>query len=141
MAAGDVQGLREAKAAFSRLPEVARARLGDATRVTASEIVRNAIPNVPVRYGFLKRHLASKFNARTGVAKAGVTSGVERDPKTGKAVNPAKYAKFAEFGTVHHAAQPFMLPAAEGQADPYLSRCKAAGKMIERDLSTSARTI
>jgi HK97 gp10 family phage protein len=136
MAAGDVLGLREAKAAFKRLPAVVRERIGDATRITVAEIARGAASRVPVRYGFLKRHIASTFSAQTGVGKVGITPGVERLPDSGRVVNPATYAHFPELGTRRMPAEPFMLPAAEAEKAAYLERCKAAGRGIERDMAT-----
>jgi hypothetical protein len=40
-----------------------------------------------------------------------------------------------EFGTVNMSAEPFMIPSAESERMPYLQRCKAAGRHIERDMS------
>lgn len=48
-------------------------------------------------------------------------------------IRPSRYAHLVEFGTRHASAEPFMMPAAESQKQPYLERCRAQGPKIERD--------
>jgi hypothetical protein len=50
-------------------------------------------------------------------------------------IRPARYAHLIEFGTVHFAAEPFMMPATAAQKDPHLQRWRAAGRALERDLA------
>jgi HK97 gp10 family phage protein len=53
---------------------------------------------------------------------------------------PSRRAHFVEFGTRRMPAEPFMIPAAESQVQPYLARCMAAGKQAEQDLSVGRFT-
>jgi HK97 gp10 family phage protein len=140
--AGRVQGLRAAKAAFQALPEAVRDRTNDATETTVREIVRLAgariLASPSIRTRALLGSLAWKLNRKTGRGTAGVKSGtvnVVGGTITARPVNPARYAHLVEFGTVKMPAEPFMLPAAESQKQPYLSRCVAAGRNIEKDLA------
>jgi HK97 gp10 family phage protein len=154
-----VQGLAEAKAAFRALPDIIRDAMNVATETTASEIVRHAkdriVSSPSVRTRSLLNAIAYTINRKTGVARAGVANvtttliiggkkvrvkGIITEGKGGSAlkssgariVTPSKYAKFVEFGTAHMPAEPFMIPAAETQKDPYLQRARAAGKTIEQ---------
>ena len=130
-----IQGMRAAKAAFQALPEVVRDRLLDATATTVREIVRHAKARIEaspsIRTRQLLNHINWTVNRKNGRGKAGVTSEV-----TPLRLQPRQYAHFVELGTKHAPAEPFMLPAAESQKQPYLDRCRAAGKGIETDLAT-----
>lgn len=83
------------------------------------------------------------FAAGTGVAgelkrrtiKGVVIAGKGGGAIGGRLVRPSRYAHFVEFGTRHMPAEPFMIPAAEAEAQPYLQRCRAAGKNAEKDLA------
>lgn len=123
-----IQGMREAKAAFQRLPEVFRERLADATEATAKEIARGAQVRVLSSPSVVTRALYNaigwKMNRNNGRGAAGVQVGAA-----------GRRAHFVEFGTVKMPAEPFMVPAAEAETQPFLSRVKAAGKQAERDLS------
>jgi HK97 gp10 family phage protein len=134
MATEAVRGLAQAKRAFKALPDIAREALGDATEETAIQIRAGAVRRVPVLYGFLRDHIAMRMSRRTGVAVVGTTRGTATTPD-GKVVSPSLYGRFAEFGTVRHGAQPFMIPAAEEQRGPYLTRAKASGRVIEKDMA------
>jgi HK97 gp10 family phage protein len=127
-----IKGMREAKAAFQALPDVTRDRMLDATETTVREIVRFArgrIQSSPsIRTRQLLNHIDWKVNKQNGRGKAGVSNGV-----TPLRMQPYQYAHFVELGTSHSPAEPFMLPAAEDQKQPYLARCRAAGKAIESD--------
>jgi len=159
--AGDVQGLREAKAAFSHMPEIFRDRLNDATFVTISEIGRLAKSHLAADPGIRTRTLYSAIgyvmNWKTGRGRAGIQNitSVIANPRLGAVGNatrkirgavvthagrtllaiPRRYGHFVEFGTRRMRAHPFMLPAAESQKQPYLERCRAAGTRAETDLA------
>jgi HK97 gp10 family phage protein len=132
-----IEGLREAKRAFQALPVVFRDRMLAATETTASEIVRAAqarilsSPSVQTRR--LYAAIAYKVTKTNGRAKVGVTD--VAFPDTGGVDRPLRRAHFVEFGTRNMPAEPFMIPAAEGQTQPYLARCQAAGREAERDLA------
>ena len=120
-----IQGLREAKAAFQRLPAITREAMNDATDLTLREIVRgarerlNASPSIQTRA--LYNNVGFSLNLNNGRGRAGI----QRSPA-------ARRAHFIEFGTRHMPAEPFMLPATEAQKAPYLDRCRKAGKVIEQ---------
>lgn len=152
---GHIQGLRSAKAAFQALPDIVRENMLEATTVTVQQIARIAqgrllaSPSIQTRN--LYNAIAWKVTKTNGRGRVGVTSGqtilsnlatrkrvkvkgIIVAGKGGGAIDrPSRRAHFIEFGTRHHAAEPFMIPAAEGQAQPYLQRCREAGKDIERD--------
>jgi HK97 gp10 family phage protein len=137
--AAKIQGLREAKAAFQALPTVVRERMLEASETTASEIVRAArarilaSPSAQTRR--LYNALAYKVTQTSGRAKVGVTDVAFPDSR-GMVDRPARRAHFVEFGTRKMRAEPFMIPAAESQKQPYLERCQRAGKQVEQDLAT-----
>lgn len=158
--AGHVQGLREAKAAFQALPEIAREHLLGATETTVREIARQAQANLQGSPSIQTRNLynavAWKVTKTNGRGRVGITTGqtVFSDLATrrrihvkgiliagrqggasGRVDRPSRRAHFIEFGTRHMRAEPFMRPAAEGQVQPYLQRCRAAGSGIERDVA------
>lgn len=158
--AGHVQGLREAKAAFQALPQIVRDNLLDATETTAREIARNAqarllsSPSIQTRN--LYNAVAWKVTKTNGRGRVGITSGQtmlsnlatrkrvtvkgiiiagKGGGASGRVDRPSRRAHFVEFGTRKMPAEPFMIPAAEGQVQPYLQRCRAAGKGIEQDVA------
>ena len=160
---GHVQGLRELKAAFQRLPAIVQEHLNDATEITVREGVRHAqaqlqqSPSIDTRA--LYDHVGWAMNRKAGRGSFGIKRATTTFNVGGKRVRvkgliragaggsastsagatkdqPSRRAHFVEFGTVRMAAEPFMLPAAESQRGPYLDRCRRAGAAIERDMST-----
>ena len=159
-----VTGLREAKAAFMRLPEVARDNMNGAVETTVREIARGAkarllaSPSIVTRN--LYNHVRWSVTKTNGRGKVGISAGSTTITVGGRSVkvkgiitagtggsalksmgarkdSPARRAHFIEFGKhdKHEAkAEPFMIPSAEAQRAPYLARCRQAGKGIERDL-------
>ena len=156
-----IKGMREAKAAFQALPEVVRDRMLDATETTVREIVRFAkgrLESSPsIRTRALYNHITWSVNKKNGRGRAGVATGTttftslpgvtkkvrikgivtanSRAKKGYTVVQPRRYAHLVEFGSRHAPAEPFMVPAAESQQQPYLDRCRAAGKHVETDLA------
>lgn len=170
--AGRVQGLREAKAAFQKMPKVFQDDLNDATELTVREIVRNAqarLQSSPsIRTRNLFNHVTWTMNRKNGRGRAGVSSGssIISNPQIGgvgksrirvkgiiiagkgggaaggRIDRPSRRAHFVEFGTKHMPAEPFMMPATEGQQAAYLQRCRAAGKRSEQTLANiGSRTL
>lgn len=158
--AGYVRGLREAKAAFQKMPEVFRERLLTATETTVREIARQAqarlrsSPSIQTRA--LHDRVAWKVTRTNGRGRVGISSGTTTIGGTrvkgivtagrgGSAMKsagaridrPSRRAHFVEFGTRRMPAEPFMVPALEAEQNPYLARCRAAGAAAERDLATS----
>lgn len=160
--AGHVRGLSEAKAAFQALPDAMRVRLNGATRTTLSEIVRHAkariqaSPSIETRS--LYNSIAFSLNERSGRGRAGVNNGtttitmgdrkirIKGTLKAGtggsaltsagaKLIRPSRTAHLVEFGSRNMRAEPFMIPAAKSQEQPYLDRCRQAGKEVEQDLA------
>ncbi len=141
-----VSGQKECIAAFKRLPDVAKDRLGAATEKTAFAVLQRAKARVAVRTGALKAALGYSYSKATGVAKVGIekgaslivagTGGSALKSKGAAKYTPSKYGHLVEFGHSSAAAHPFMIPAAEAEQEPYLERCRAAGKEIEKDMAT-----
>ena len=152
-----IQGLREAKRAFQALPEVTREAMLSAVEMTARELARNAqakiasSPSINTRS--LYNSIAWKVTKTNGRAKVGVSAGATRQfdarsekrvtikgtyvqSRSGKTrlVRPDRYAHFVEFGTRKQPAEPFMIPAAEGQKGPFLDRLKAAGRKVDQGM-------
>jgi HK97 gp10 family phage protein len=137
-----IRGLYEAIAAFAALPQVYREELniGTAATTTAVEVGAKAhvVASPSIRTRALLTHITSQMNTSTGrgrigVAQGGVTYTVERKGTTRHRARivirravPSKYAHFVEFGTKHMPAEPFLIPSARAQRDPYIDRCKAA---------------
>ena len=167
--AGRIQGLREAKAAFQALPEVTRDAMLNAVTLTASETARLArlqverSPSVNTRN--LLNHITYKVTQTNGRAKVGVSTGsttmvvnvrkkklkgiiiAGRNGSASKAagarlVRPSRYAHLVEFGSRKMPAEPFMIPAAENQKQPFVDRCRAAGRQIESGMrNAGGRTL
>ncbi len=158
--AGRIQGLREAKAAFQALPEIVRDNLLHATETTVREIARGAqarLASSPsIRTRRLYNAVAWSITKTNGRGRVGITTGQtvfsslatrqrvkvkgfivsgKAGGASGRIDKPSRRAHFVEFGTKHMPAEPFMIPATEAQQQPYLSRCRAAGKGIERDMA------
>ena len=151
-----IQGLREAKRAFQALPEVTRDAMLSAVEMTARELARNAqakiasSPSINTRS--LYNAIAWRVTKTNGRAKVGVSptsttfynvSTRKRERFKGRIgarggkqvlIRPDRYAHFIEFGTRKQPAEPFMIPAAEGQKGPFLDRVKAAGRKVERGM-------
>jgi hypothetical protein len=159
-----VRGLREAKAAFQALPVAMRERLLTATETTVREIVRLAksrlASNPSIRTRSLYNQVGWTLNAKNGRGRAGVGSGsstisfahvggITKKIKVkgilvpgrnggaagAKLIRPSRYAHLVEFGSRSQKAEPFMVPAAKSQEQPYLDRCLRAGKDVERDVA------
>jgi len=136
-----IRGLKEAKAAFQALPEVFRERLGDATETTVREIVRgaqNRLASSPsIRTRALYNAVIWSMSRKTGRGRAGISNvSIGAGGAEARSDKPSQRAHFVEFGTSKMKAEPFMIPAAESQIQPYLDRCRAAGKEAERDLAS-----
>lgn len=153
-----IQGLREAKAAFQKMPEVFRDRMLAATETTVREIARLAQANLrrspSIQTRALHDHVAWKMTRTNGRGKVGIAmgsttiagrrvKGIIVAGRGGSALRsagarrdiPSKRAHHVEFGNVHMPAEPFMRPAAEAEKNNYLDRCKRAGQEAERDLA------
>lgn len=150
--AGHIRGLKEAKAAFQALEPTFRERLGAATETTVREIARAAQARLLASPSIQTRNLYNavgwSYTPTNGRGRAGIQNvtttirvGTRRIRVKGIVTagtgvdRPARRAHFVEFGTRHMRAEPFMVPAAESQTQPYLARVKAAGKQAEHDLA------
>jgi len=155
-----IKGLKEAKAAFQALPQIVRDRMNVATETTVREIARQAKAHIlaspSVRTRALYNAIGWSMNTKNGRGKVGVqrvtttltiggraikvkgiivagNGGSALTSRGAKKIVPSRYAHFVEFGTVKMPAEPFMIPSAEAEKQPYLSRCRAAGRSIEED--------
>ena len=158
--AGHVQGLREAKAAFQKLPEVVRDNMNDATETSVREGARLAQANLSrspsIDTRALHDHVGWAMNRKAGRGSFGIKRAVttftdlasrktvrvkgiirvnSKGGAFGRVDKPSRRAHFVEFGTSKMPAEPFMIPAAESLRGEYLDRCLRAGKDIERDMS------
>lgn len=158
-----VQGLREAKAAFQALEPTFRENLADATETTVQEGARHAKNRLESSPSIETRGLINAvgwtMNRNNGRGRFGILSvtttikvggkrvrvkGIVKAGKGGSALTsagatvdyPARRAHFVEFGTKNMKAEPFMIPAAESQEAPYLSRSMAAGRKSEQQLAS-----
>jgi len=161
--AGHIRGLREAKAAFQALPAAMRERTNDATETTVREIARHAqsriLSNPSVQSRSLYKAIGWSLNKNNGRGRAGVANvtstitlgsgkkfrvkgilvagkgGSASTSQGAKLIRPSRYAHLVEFGTRRQQAEPFMMPAAKSQEQPYLQRIIRAGKDVEKDLA------
>ena len=134
MASG-VSGDRACIAAFKKLPQVAKDRLGEATDKTTFAILQRQRASVRVRSGALRAALDRSFSKTTGVGKVGIRQGAAAITVGGQRVAPGKYGHLVEFGHAKAGPHPFAIPAAEAEREPYLGRCREAGKAVERDMA------
>lgn len=157
-----IRGLREAKAAFQALPATMRAHLNTATETTLSEIKRHAQGRIQASPSIQTRSLynaiAFTLNKNNGRGKVGVSNGTTTITTGGRTfrikgtlragaggsaltsqgarlIRPSRYAHLVEFGSRNMRAEPFMIPAASSQEQPFLDRCRSAGKEVEKDLA------
>jgi HK97 gp10 family phage protein len=145
--AAKVRGLAQVHRAFKAAPPALQHHLGKANETTAVAIAGRARALVPVRFGFLKKFIAHTFSKKTGTAKVGIQKGRVAVPGRGgsaktsdgaMSAQPSIYAKWAEWGTSHSKAQPFMGPAVRAEQQPHLQRIQRAGKDAERDIAAAA---
>jgi HK97 gp10 family phage protein len=132
---GRVIGKQAVLATLAALPELARAELGEAIRVTASEVVRNAKATVPVDTGTLRDHIGFSFSPKYASAKIGITPGTV--VIKGRAHRASHYAHMVEFGARggEIPARSFLGAAFRGQQSPLESRMRAAQAATLTDLA------
>ena len=134
--AGHIQGMRELKAAFQKLPEVTREQMNEATEWGVREGARRAAANLERSPSIDTRALHGQvgwaMNRKAGRGSFGIKKAttVFTDLATRKTVRvkgivrvtsgahgsvdqPSRRAHFVEFGTSKMPAEPFMVPAAE----------------------------
>lgn len=165
---GHVAGLREAKAQFQRMPEAFQHAMLDATEKTLYAIASRARARLQASPSIQTRNLynavGSSLNKNSGRGRVGIQNTTTTISVGGRKIRvkgivtagaggsasraagarkdvPARRAHFVEFGTRKMRAEPFMIPSAEAEKDDALARYKAAGKIAERDLANTARTL
>lgn len=119
MSSSKWKGIAEARKAFAKLPEVARAAANKAVDESRKAVVADAKQRVPVLTGALKKSIGSRLDKRR--AKATVFA-------------KAPHAHLVEFGTVHSDAKPFMMPAAEAERGNFEGRARTIAQDIERQM-------
>lgn len=147
-----VEGLRELGAAMQALGnEVAKRIASGMTSAAAGVVRKDAIARAPehdkvhtvdgveVQPGNLKKNIVRKKVAKS---KTRLTSEhivtVRGKRKDGYA---ARYGRLQEFGTVHHAPQPFLRPAFDGKKMEAIEAMKkAAGRRIEAAAKKAAKS-
>lgn len=98
--------------------------------------VQNVTTSVSIRTAHGVRKVKIKgalFLGNTAVSGKSVTM---LSAQGTRVMKPVKYGPKVEFGTRNMRAEPFMIPAAKSQEQPYLDRCKRAGGEVERDMAT-----
>lgn len=154
-------GLVEAKAAFKAATPIIQDKLADATEATVRVIAFQAQTNVRRRFGILAQHIRWSMSRATGVGKVGIgpreTIWTQGKVQLGARVagdigaarlrsqgaiseTPTAIAHLIEFGHggPHPApAYPFMIPAAEGERENYLQRCRNAGQEAEQTIAAT----
>lgn len=100
---------------LKRLPSRVRSEVADEVEAATAKVERDAERRVPVDSGDLKRSI------RRRIEDGGLTGVVEASEF---------YGRFQEYGTRHHAAQPFMRPAAEAEKRPFRARVRAILKAL-----------
>lgn len=147
-----VEGLRELGAAMQALGnEVAKRIASGMTSAAAGVVRKDAIARAPehdkvhtvdgveVQPGNLKKNIVRK---KVSKSKTRLTSEhlvtVRGKRKDGYA---ARYGRLQEFGTVHHAPQPFLRPAFDGKKMEAIEAMKkAAGRRIEAVAKKAAKS-
>lgn len=132
------------KRVFKAAPDEFKQRANEATEATVYAVERRATQNVPVDTGTLRSFIGSSFSKRSGFGRVGIRAGRVAIAGAGgsaltkrgaRLLEPKKYAHLVEFGTSKMPAQPFMLPAAEGERGNYAQRMKTAGRQAEQALA------
>lgn len=124
-----VEGLGAVVDAMRRVPDVTRARLVDTVDRSKRELAQLTAQAAPYRTGALRE--AIQPSARRGLTGfIGIAAGEIRGEQ------PSKYWHMVEFGTVHMAAQPYIVPTAERYADKFVTHVRRTGQDIERDLQS-----
>lgn len=147
-----VEGLRELGAAMQALGnEVAKRIASGMTSAAAGVVRKDAIARAPehdkvhtvdgveVQPGNLKKNIVRK---KVSKSKTRLTSEhlvtVRGKRKDGYA---ARYGRLQEFGTVHHAPQPFLRPAFDGKKMEAIDAMKkTAGRRIEAVAKKAAKS-
>jgi HK97 gp10 family phage protein len=115
MAKVEVQGLRELGERMKKLSlDVALKASRSATNAAAQVIKKEAISNVPVDTGNLKKNIIvrrAKQPDLTSLHLVLVREGKLTKKQKGSGIQDAFYWRFVEFGTVKTPPQPFMRPA------------------------------
>jgi HK97 gp10 family phage protein len=153
---GRVTGLQGIKATLAAMPTIVRDRLGEAIRVTASEMVRDARGRVQVKTGTLQEHIDFSFSPTYASARVGITPGtvviradgeLQSFKKVGrvaarilkahgwKLYRASHYAHLVEFGWGHAPAHPFLGPAFAASKGPLDARMIAAQHASIDDLA------
>lgn len=127
-----VTGLRELNDVLSKLaPNVQKRVAGNAIRAGARLVATDAKRRVPVDTGQLKRSIVVRAakGVRTGV---GAVVAILR-PRS-------RIAHLIEFGTSKTAAQPFLRPALDSQAQPAIRKVgEILRKGVEREAAKQRR--
>jgi HK97 gp10 family phage protein len=116
-----LDGFDATKRAFANAP--------DAVKVAAADVVAKSSFAVAQR-------MRSLVSVRTGKLRSRITSAsTGLNGRVGFSDRDAFYWRFVEFGTVRMPARPFVRPAAEAEAEPFVRSMAAIGPKLERDLS------
>lgn len=133
----DIRGAKEMERLLKILgPNTARKVAAKALRAGAKPIVQEAKRLVPEASGDLKKSIIAKME------KDRYSAGDERVIFVGFAKPTSRRAHLTEFGTVHHAAQPFLRPALDNTAMEALDEMgRVTGEGITKEATLLAKPI
>lgn len=140
-----VEGLRALGEAMRELGyetsmKIARSMTNAAAKVVRNDAIRRApeseepheLEGVVVQPGNLKKNIVTKRVSRSRLTSEHIVT-VRGKRKDGYA---ARYGRLQEFGTVHHAPQPFLRPAFDSNVTGAIEAMKTTGK---RRIESAAR--
>lgn len=119
-----LDGFEATRRAFANAPDAVQAAAGDVIAKSSFAVAQRMRSLVAVRTGKLKSQIVSSSTGLNG--------------RVGFASKDVFYWRFVEFGTVRIPARPFVRPAAEAEAEPYVRAMAAIGPKLERDLSAGS---
>lgn len=124
----EIKGAREMENLLKALGPRVASKAGDkALRAAARPIVEQAKRLVPADTGALRRSITAQMGRRKKESERVILIGF-RPPVSAR-------AHFAEFGTKHHAAHPFMRPALDTRVHQAL---REMGRVLGDEIESSA---
>lgn len=124
MITGSLDGLTEAKAALSQLPEAFRETVAHTIELGVAIIEGEADARVPEESGAL----------RASIGKAIRGDGLQATVGAGE-----HYARYVEFGTIHRSARPFLWPAFRLGARFVRKQMRQWGEDVGRKIRTRTK--
>jgi HK97 gp10 family phage protein len=154
-----IEGLRELQAALKELPKATQTNVLKRALIAAAEpLVEAAKSFAPIREGRLQDHIVASARAINITGKAEFAAAMAAGLGKGMAVKALRaarrggpgskyeiyigptrdifYSHFQEFGTVNHAAHPYMRPAWDGHKEEAIMTIR---QHIEAEIARAAK--